>query len=434
MNNTATSPSVMRELMRVPVIVAALGYLVDMYDLFLFNIVRVPSLKDLGLSGEELVTKGILILDVQMAGMLLGGILWGVLGDKKGRLSVLFGSILLYSLANIANGFVASYDQYLVLRFIAGIGLAGELGAGITLVAEVLPKEIRGYGTTLVATVGVLGAILAYFVADLFDWRISYFVGGGLGLALLLMRVSVFESGAFLHIKEKKVSRGNFFMLFSSWKRFTKYANSILIGTPIWLVSGVLIFFSPEFGAALGVTEPVVAGKAVMLAFTGQVLGDMVSGYLSQVFRSRKKGMLVFLLGSYAFMLIYLLTQTQSLTVFYIICAGLGFFNGYWALFVTIAAELFGTNLRATVATTVPNFVRASVIPISALFLYARSSYGITNGAIMVATLVVGIALIALWRLEETFTKDLNYEELDGAESLAAPEVANPQTVVEDTK
>jgi MFS family permease len=370
-----------------------------------------------------------------MAGMLAGGILWGVLGDKKGRLSVLFGSILLYSLANIANGFVTSYDAYLILRFIAGIGLAGELGAGITLVAEILPKEIRGYGTTLVATVGVLGAILAYFVADIFAWRVSYFVGGGLGLALLLMRVSVFESGIFLHIKNKQVKRGNFLMLFTNWSRFSKYCCSILIGTPIWLVSGVLIFFSPEFGQAVGVTEPIVAGKAVMLAFSGQVLGDLVSGYLSQRFQSRKKGMLVFLLGSYTMMLVYLLTTTQSLTVFYLLCACLGFFNGYWTLFVTIAAELFGTNLRATVATTVPNFVRASVIPISALFVYAKGIFGLTTGAVLVATLTVSIALLALWYLEETFKKDLDYHEEEApGMSLAAPELGATGVIAENQK
>jgi MFS family permease len=403
--------SPLRHLLKVPVIVAALGYMVDMYDLFLFNIVRVPSLKELGLTKEELFTKGLYILDVQMAGMLLGGILWGIIGDKKGRRSVLFGSILMYSLANVANGFITSFDQYVVLRFIAGIGLAGELGAGITLVAEILPKHIRGYGTTLVATVGVLGAILAFFVADTFDWRTSYFVGGGLGLLLLVMRVGVFESGMFLNVVKKDVKRGNFLMLFSSRKRFFKYISSILIGTPIWFVSGVLIFFSPEFGHALGVTEPIVAGKAVMLAFAGQVLGDIVSGYMSQRWKSRKKGMLVFLVGSYSLMLVYLLTQTQSLTTFYIICACLGFFNGYWTLFVTIAAELFGSNLRATVATTVPNFVRASVIPISGLFLLLKESYGITSGAVITGTLVVGVALLFLWKLPETFSKDLDYEE-----------------------
>ncbi|RDC63089.1 MFS transporter [Adhaeribacter pallidiroseus] len=419
-----------KQLLKVPVIVAALGYLVDMYDLFLFNIVRVPSLKALGLSSDELFSKGLLILDMQMAGMLIGGILWGILGDKKGRLSVLFGSILLYSLANIANGFVTSYDQYLPLRFIAGIGLAGELGAGITLVAEILPKEIRGWGTTLVATTGVFGAILAYFVASAFDWRISYFVGGALGLILLLMRVRVFESGVFLHLKHKNVQRGNFFMLFSSGARFSKYLYSILIGTPIWFVSGVLIFFSPEFGAALGVTEPIEAGKAVMLAFAGQVAGDLVSGYLSQRFKSRKKGMLIFLLGSYTFMLVYLLVNTTSLPTFYFFCAALGFFNGYWTLFITIAAELFGTNLRATVATTVPNFVRASVIPISALFVFAKAHFGLTLGAAMVGGFIVAIALWALSRLEETFHKELDYHEEDALDpSLVLPEVGNPDSL-----
>jgi MFS family permease len=410
-NSASSEPSPFSYLLKLPVIVAALGYMVDMYDLFLFNIVRVPSLKDLGLTKEELFTKGLYILDIQMAGMLIGGILWGVIGDKKGRRSVLFGSILMYSLANVANGFINSYDQYVVLRFIAGVGLAGELGAGITLVAEILPKHVRGYGTTLVATVGVLGAILAFFIAETFSWRTSYFVGGGLGLLLLAMRVGVFESGMFLKVVKKDVQRGNFLMLFSSKKRFFKYISSILIGTPIWFVSGVLIFFSPEFGHALGVTEPIVAGKAVMLAFAGQVLGDIISGSMSQHWKSRKKGMLVFLLGSYALMLAYLLTQTQNLTTFYILCACLGFFNGYWTLFVTIAAELFGSNLRATVATTVPNFVRASVIPISGLFLYLKQSLGITTSAVIVGTLVVGVALLFLWKLPETFSKDLDYEE-----------------------
>lgn len=403
--------SVFRKLIRIPVLVAALGYLVDMYDLILFNIVRVPSLKELGFTQEEVFTKGLAILNVQMVGMLLGGVLWGVLGDKKGRLSVLFGSILLYSLANIANSFIVSYDQYLVLRFIAGIGLAGELGAGITLVAEILPKEIRGWGTTLVATVGLLGAILAYFVADRFSWRTSYMAGGILGILLLVTRIRVMESSLFNIIRKKQISRGNFFALFSNGRRFVKYLCSILIGVPVWFVTGVLIFFSPEFGHAQGVDGTIVAGKAVMLAFAGQVLGDIISGYLSQRLKSRKKGMLFFLSGSYIFMLVYLLTKTHSLTIFYTICAFLGFFNGYWTLFVTIAAELFGTNLRATVATTVPNFVRASVIPVSGFFLFAKGHFGLTIAGVISATIVIIIALAALAQLDETFTKELNYEE-----------------------
>ena len=280
----ADSKYIIKHLLQVPVLVAALGYLVDMYDLFLFSVVRVPSLLSLGTSQERLLDDGIILLNLQMAGLLIGGIFWGILGDKRGRLSVLFGSILIYSLANIANGFVTSFEQYAVLRFIAGVGLAGELGAGITLVAEVLPKKIRGYGTTLVATMGVLGAVLAYFVADLFAWRISYFIGGGLGLVLLVLRMRVFESGIFVKMKEKNVQRGNVLMLFNNKKRFLKYLKCILVGLPIWFVVGILITFSPEFGKALGITQPVNAGKAVMFSFTGQVLGDLASGFLSQYF------------------------------------------------------------------------------------------------------------------------------------------------------
>lgn len=404
---------ILNQLLQIPVLVAALGYLVDMYDLFLFSVVRVPSLSALGFSGDSLLENGILLINMQMAGLLIGGVFWGILGDKKGRLSVLFGSILLYSLANIANGFVTSLEQYAVLRFIAGIGLAGELGAGITLVAEILPKEIRGYGTTLVATMGVLGAILAYFVADLFEWRISYFVGGGLGLMLLVLRFNVFESGVFVKIKQQHVQRGNILMLFNNRVRFAKYIQCILVGLPIWFVVGILITFSPEFGKALGLSQPVIAGKAVMLAFSGQVLGDLVSGFLSQYFKSRKKVILLFILMSLVFILIYLLIPVKDTTVFYAVCVCLGFANGYWTLFVTIAAELFGTNLRATVATTVPNFVRGAIIPLTALFIYFKPSLGTIYSALSVGILTLTLALIALYFLDETFKKDLNYTEED---------------------
>ena len=398
-------------LLRIPVVVAALGYLVDMYDLFLFSVVRVPSLKALGVGGDRLLEDGILLLDAQMAGLLIGGVFWGILGDKQGRLSVLFGSILIYSLANIANGFVTSIEQYAFLRFVAGLGLAGELGAGITLVAEILPKEIRGYGTTLVATMGVLGAVLAYFVADLFAWRVSYFIGGGLGLLLLLLRLRVFDSGIFLKTKEQSVQRGNIRMLFNDRTRFAKYFGCILVGLPIWFVVGILITFSPEFGQALGLAQPVEAGKAVVFAFSGQVLGDLASGLLSQYLRSRKKVIRVFIGLSLCFVGIYLLAPLEDAAVFYAVCVGLGFANGYWALFVTIAAELFGTNLRATVATTVPNFVRGAIIPLTAVFIPLRNRVGIVHSALAIGLLTLVVALVALHYLDETFRKDLNYVE-----------------------
>lgn len=404
-------PGDLKKLFSIPVVVAALGYFVDIYDLLLFSIVRIPSLRGVGVPVEELFDKGEFLLQVQMAGLLVGGIIWGVMGDKRGRLSVLFGSIVLYSLANIANGFVTTVDQYAWLRFIAGIGLAGELGAGITLVSEVLPTRLRGYGTTLVATVGLLGAVLANIIAKNFDWRVAFFIGGGLGLLLLIARVSVFESGMFLKVKEQTVDRGNFISLFTNSNRLKRFLNCILIGLPIWYTIGILITFSPEFAKEIGLTIPIIAGDAVMFSYLGLAAGDMSSGVLSQWFRSRRKIVLVFILITFAFILMFLYPPVISSTFFYISCFCLGFGIGYWALFVTIAAEQFGTNLRSTVATTVPNFIRGTVVPLTISFKFLRDELGIITGAVIVGTITIVIALVALRLLGETFGKDLNYVE-----------------------
>lgn len=398
-------------LFSIPVIVAALGYFVDIYDLLLFSIVRKPSLSSMGLSGEALMNDGIYLLNMQMTGLLIGGILWGILGDKKGRLSVLFGSIFLYSIANIANGFVQTIDQYAWLRLIAGIGLAGELGAGITLVVEVLPKEIRGYGTTLVASVGLLGAVLAYFIAEKLDWRTSYFIGGGLGLLLLALRVSVFESGMFEKLKSEKVSRGNVLILVNSPGRFMKYLRCILIGIPIWYAIGILISFSPELGKALGVVGEISSGKAVMISYLGLALGDLSSGFISQWLRSRKRVIMFYMMLTLTFVLMYLIYTPKTLTGFYWICFSLGLSVGYWALFVTVAAEQFGTNIRATVTTSVPNFVRGTVVPITLLFNYWKESYGLVNSALYVGLITILVGFIALYFMEETYHKDLDYLE-----------------------
>lgn len=399
-----------RQLFSIPVIVAALGYFVDIYDLLLFSIVRIPSLRSMGVTDAQMLDQGEFLIRVQMAGLLVGGIIWGIMGDKRGRLSVLFGSILLYSLANIANGFATTVDQYAVLRFIAGIGLAGELGAGITLVSESLPTRLRGYGTTLVATVGLMGAVLANYVAKIFDWQIAYFIGGGLGLILLVARVSVFESGIFLKIKEQSVERGNFFQLFNQKERFVKFVGCILIGLPIWYVIGILITFSPEFAKAMSITG-VVAGDAVMFSYIGLAAGDMVSGITSQIIRSRKKTVFVFILLTLAFVIVYLYWPFKSEVGFYVGCFLLGFGVGYWALFVTIAAEQFGTNLRSTVATTVPNFIRGTVIPLTIAFKYMRESIGILEGALVVGIVTILIAFWALRLIDETFGRDLNFIE-----------------------
>ncbi|MEI9918366.1 MAG: MFS transporter [Bacteroidota bacterium] len=401
-----------RPIFSLPVIVAALGYMVDMYDLFLFNMVRIPSLTELGITDKkEMLNTGIYLLNLQMAGMLVGGLVWGILGDKRGRLSVLFGSILIYSLANIANGFVGSVDQYALLRFVAGFGLAGELGAGITLVTEVLPKAKRGYGTTLVALVGLFGSISAYFVANIFDWRTSYIVGGVLGLLLLIMRVSVLESGMFSRAKTTDVKRGDLGLLFGNRKRTIKYLLSIFIGFPIWFVVGILVTFSPELATALNIPEPITGSKAVMLTFTGQVFGNLITGLLSQYLQSRKKVIGIFIVSSLVLVLVYLVVPIGSAGMFYTVCFFLGMCNGYWTLFITVAAELFGTNLRATVATTVPNFVRGAVIPFAWIFRSLIASVGMINSALVTGLIAFAIALVALRYLEETFSKDLDYVE-----------------------
>lgn len=405
----------LKQLFSMPVIVAALGYFVDIYDLLLFGIVRRPSLEALGVAEKDLFAQGEFLLQWQMTGLLVGGIIWGIMGDKRGRLSVLFGSILLYSLANIANGFVTNIDQYVVLRFIAGIGLAGELGAGVTLVSETLPPHLRGYGTTIIATVGLMGAVVANFTVKLFDWQIAYFAGGTLGLLLLVARVSVFESGIFLTTKAKSISRGNFFLLFTKRSRLIKFLGCIFIGLPIWYAIGILITFSPEFAAALGIAGTISAGDAIMFSYLGLAVGDMISGFSSQAIGSRKKIVAIFLLITLACILFFLYMPVRTVSFFYFSCFLVGFGIGYWALFVTIAAEQFGTNLRSTVATSVPNFIRGTVVPLTLSFKYLREELGmgVIQGALWVGVTTIVIAYIALQAIDETFGRDLNFEEED---------------------
>jgi len=394
------------------VIVAALGYFVDIYDLVLFSVVRVQSLTEIGVSSENMQSDGFLIINSQMFGLLLGGILWGVMGDKLGRIKVLFGSILLYSLANIANGFVTTVNSYAIIRFIAGIGLAGELGAGITLVAETMDKEKRGYGTMIVGAIGLLGAAVAATVAAKYTWQTSYFVGGGMGLVLLLLRVGTFESGMFKHAaNQKEVAKGDIFMLFNNKKRFLKYLYCILIGVPLWFVVGILVTLAPEFGKALGATEPLKAGTGIMFTYFGIAIGDVVTGLLSQVLKSRKKTVFIFHLLSVMSVIIYLTSFGLNSDSFIWICLFMGFSVGYWATFVTIASEQFGTNIRATVTTTAPNFVRGALIPITFLFEFLAKKYSLITAGYLVMAILTIIAMFGLSQLKESFNKDLDYLE-----------------------
>jgi MFS family permease len=394
------------------VIVAALGYFVDIYDLVLFSIVRVQSLKDIGIAEQDLRVQGQHVLNMQMAGLLLGGIIWGIMGDKLGRIKVLFGSILMYSLANIANGFVSTVESYGYIRFIAGIGLAGELGAGITLVSESMSKENRGYGTMIVAGVGLFGAVLANSVYEWTgSWQTSYFVGGGLGLVLLFLRIGTYESGMFNDVVAKNISKGNVMLILGKPKNLMKYLYCILIGAPLWFVVGILVTLSPEFGKELGATGPLKAGTGIMYTYIGIAVGDIVAGLLAQITKSRRLTMLIFHLLSVVSIVAYLSSTGITPEKFVWLCLFMGFSVGYWATFVTIASEQFGTNIRATVTTTVPNFVRGALIPITILFNYFVGQYNLITAAYIMMGILAILGLFALSQLKETFGKELDYIE-----------------------
>lgn len=387
--------------------VAALGYFVDIYDLLLFSIVRKPSLEDIGVQNIDDV--GLIIINTQMFGLLLGGILWGVLGDKLGRTKVLFLSIAIYSIGNILNGFVETGTQYAVIRFIAGIGLAGELGAGITLVSELLPKEKRGIGTSVVAGIGLTGAVVAYFIAEWFDWRTCYFIGGGMGLALLLLRLSVFESGLFKKMEHENIVRGNFLMLFNKRERFMRYLRSILIGLPTWFVVGILITFLDKFAEQLGIVGEIEPGIGIMISYSAIAVGDVVIGLLSQKLKSRKQALHVFYGITMLGMLVFFTATTP--VQLYVSTGIMGFGTGFWAVFVTIGAENFGTNLRATAATTIPNMVRGSLNGISAIFVGLGSYMSYVSSGIVTAAIVMVITYWAISGIDETFGRDLDFME-----------------------
>jgi MFS transporter, putative metabolite:H+ symporter len=396
------------------IVIAALGYFVDIYDLILFNVVKEASLSDIGVSDLEYKNYEISIFNWQMIGMLIGGLIWGILGDKKGRVSVLFGSILMYSLANIANGMVGNIQQYIVCRFVAGVGLAGELGAGITLISETMHKDKRGVGTMIIVSFGALGAVAAALVGNHFSWQMAYFIGGGLGLVLLALRAGALESGMYKNIsKNLEVKKGNVLMLFTNMKRFLLYLQCITIGIPIWYMIGVLISLSPRFVQVENASSKDMLSQAVMFTYIGLSAGDVISGLLSQWLKSRKKVIYLYLFMSVVLVAFYLSQGQISMNAFRWNCFVLGLGTGYWALFVQVASENFGTNIRSTVTNTVPNFVRFSVVPISLSFKYLAEVSDAKNAAIVVGAVCLSLALVSLYFMKETFSKDLNYHEID---------------------
>ncbi|MFZ4466675.1 MAG: MFS transporter [Phycisphaerales bacterium] len=409
------SPSEDRPLDRrtvLAVAVAALGYFVDLFDLVLFSILRIPSLKALGITDpDELTATGKRLLDVQLVGMLLGGIAFGMMGDRLGRLKTLFGSILLYSAANILNAFVTEVWQYEVLRFVAGFGLAGELGAGITLVAELLPTRKRGIGTTIVATVGLSGAVAAGIVGARVPWNWCYLIGGLMGIALLAMRVGVAESGLFEGVRTAAVHRGNPFQLLWPPRRFLRFAMVVMSAMPIWFVGGVMFVFAPEIGRSMGITEPIEPPLVIAWAYGGVVVGDVLSGTVSQLLQSRTRTIVGFLALLAASIALFAALAPRGPEWFYGMMAVVGAATGFWAIFVTTASEQFGTNLRATAATSAPNFVRAMAVPITSIWLAMKPGMGAAQATWVLGICCVSVGILCALALDETFHRDLDYLE-----------------------
>ncbi|MES2797322.1 MAG: MFS transporter [Bacteroidota bacterium] len=403
---------------KILIAVASLGYFVDAFDLILFGVVRVPSLKSLGLSDSEVLSQGQFLFNLQMIGMLVGGLLWGVLGDKKGRKSVLFASIIIYSLANFINGFITDITSYAILRFIAGIGLAGELGVGVTLVSETLPIEKRGYGSSIIASFGALGALSAPLLLKLIPlmnlpleaWRTAYYIGGLMGFVLLFLRIGVMESSLFENISNHQ-NKGNFFQILGNRKRLMKYLFCILLGLPVWYLISILALIAPEMANALKVRGVIENGSAIFYMYLGLALGDISSGIISQLLKSRKKTIYIYLAAGMVMSWIYLHSNGISSNSFYFLCFLIGVVAGYWALFIMMSSEQFGTNIRATVTTSVPNFVRGAVILINMAFLALSKAYGLIDSAIIVGIVCFGLSFISNYILKESFHKDLDYLE-----------------------
>ena len=395
----------------IPVIVAALGYFVDLYDIVLFGVVRVASLTAIGVAGDEVTSKGILLLNLQMIGMLIGGVGWGIIGDKIGRRFALIATITMYSLANIANGFVNDVTSYAILRFIAGIGLAGEFGAGVTLVSEILPKQYRGYGTTVISFLGLVGALTASFVGSAFDWRTAYFIGGGMGIIVLIGRViSLRESEMFEAQKQTAHTRGDITLLLRP-KTLLKYLAVIAIGVPIWYVSGLIVTFSPEFGTALNLTRAITAAETLRWQAIGLAIGSALSGLVSEMIKNRKQVVWACFSLMFALIIILLKTGATNPTFFLATIFVIGLGQGYWTVFITMAAEQFGTNIRATVATSVPNFVRAMVVPMTMILSSLRHQVGLINGTMLIGSVVFGLAFWSLYVMKETYGRDIDFVE-----------------------
>jgi MFS transporter, putative metabolite:H+ symporter len=411
--NQNTAIQISNKALALGIIVSALGFFVDLYDIMALGAVGEASLKSIGITDKALLEKGVTTLqNWQMGGMVIGGFLWGIIGDKYGRLKVLFGSIILYSLFTLLNAFVLNLNQYVICRFIAGIGLAGELGAGITLVSEQMQKEKRGLGPAIIAGFGVLGAIVAVFISKIYNWQTVFIVGGVLGFCLLILRVGVVESGLFKITQHTKVSKGNFLIILRNKNYLKKFICILLVGIPGWYANGILIQLTPYVSESMGMTVIPSKGTVIIYFFIALCVGDIMGGVISQWLKSRKKSIYLFLSLHAVMLLLFFTIGKTSVQVYYTIFAGIGFSVGFVIQLFTLAAENFGTNIRTLVTSSGLNLVRAWVIPCSLAYTWLNNNFTILKwqSAAAIGFVAIVLALFALRQLDETFDNDLEFE------------------------
>jgi MFS family permease len=391
--------------------VAALGYFVDLYDMLIFSSERVEALGSIGVAKQKMGEVGLMLQNYQMLGLVIGGFLFGILADKFGRLRVLFASILLYSVANIGNAFVTNVPAFAVARLIAGIGLAGELGVALSWISESLKPQQRTIATTIVSAFGLLGGVVAAIMATHFHWQTSYMIGGIMGLVLLAFRVSLNESKLFEQTRQSSAKKGNLFQLLSNKKQLKKFVLCVLSGAPAFVLLSIYVTLAPEFGAAFGITEQISVAHGIMVFLIVFAMSDVACGLLSKIMRKRKTPLLIFACLQILSIGYYLLVPPQTVEAFYFRCMLLGFSAGYWGILITNSLEQFGTNIRATVATSTPSLIRGMTIPASIFFTVVSKQTSLVTAGAIVGFSLVAISIVSILLLDDKFENDLNFME-----------------------
>lgn len=400
------------------ILVASLGYFVDAYDLIIASVVRSSAIVELGLAqvGTPEHTKYAQLFEyVQSAGILLGGIIFGVYSDKKGRKKALYYSIAIYSIANILNGLLSASvpfvgTVYCILRFICGFALAAELSIGIVMISETMKAKHRGYGTMIVVSFGILGAVLAAVLFEFIGihWQTLYLIGGIAGVLLLIFRFSVKETNPFLDLENQESERGSWVMIFKNRRLLKILFNAILLGFPIYFFISIPIKFATDYGKELGLT---IKGTIPIIVFyIAMSVSDIIANYLCQLFENRKK-VLYFYLGlcTISVFLLHFYPPTTPEQYFYLFSPLMGFASGYWALLITFTNEQIGTNIRSTYTTAVPNVVRSLFIPIQLLLTVLQPTFGTSTSVFYIGVLAVILALLGLYSLKETWGKNLKF-------------------------